>query len=195
MPRVKLSELKIAAKGKQSLFVGQESGERAYAALRAALLKVEEGYPLVVEFPEYNLMDVTFADASLGRLGQEVVAGELGDRCIVPDGLWPDSLVNLEAMIALRRPKLAFIATDTSSWYRVVGSVPDYLKQSLGLVAERGHMTAEQLAKLKRMELNAAGNHLKRLYDLRLLRREGEVGRGGMRKGAIHTYFFWQWYG
>jgi hypothetical protein len=192
---LKLSELKSAEKGKLSLFVGRETGKNAYAALKVALLKVKEGYPLVVEFPEYNLMDVTFADASLGRLGEEVVRGELGDRCLVLDGLWPDSLVNLEAMIALRRPKLAFLATDTATWYRVVGSVPDYLKQSLGLVAERGHMTAEQLAKLKKIELNAAGNHLKRLYDLRLLRREGEAKRGGTRKGAIHTYFFWQWYG
>jgi hypothetical protein len=192
MPRLKLSELKSTGK---PLFVGQEAGRRAYTAMRAALLEVEEGYPLVIEFAEYNLLDVTFADASLGLLGEEIVRGELGDRCLVLDGLWPDSLVNLEAMIALRRPKLAFLATDTATWYRVVGSVPDYLKQSLGLVAGRGHMTAEQLAKLKRIELNAASNHLKRLYDLRLLRREGETGRGGTRKGAIHTYFFWQWYG
>jgi len=194
MPRVSLLKLRSAEKGKQSLFVGREAGKNAYAALKVALLKVKEGYTLVVEFPEYNLMDVTFADASLGRLGREIVRGELGDRCLVLDGLWPDSLVNLEAMIALRRPKLAFLVTDTASWYRVVGGVPDYLKQSLGLVAERGHMTAEQLAKLRKIELNAAGNHLKRLYDLRLLRREGEAGRGGARKGAIHTYYFWQWY-
>lgn len=195
MPRVKLSKLKSDEKSRQSLFIGREPGERAYAALKAALLKAGEDYPLVVEFPEYNLMDVTFADASLGQLRQEVVRGEMGDRCLVLDGLWPDSLVNLEAMIALRRPKLAFLATDSATWYRVLGNVPGYLKQSLGLVAERGHMTAEQLAKVKRIELNAAGNHLKRLYDLRLIRREGEARRGGTRKGAIHTYFFWQWYG
>lgn len=190
-----MPELKSAEKGKLSLFVGRGPGERAYEMLRAGLLGVDEGYPLVVGFPQYNLMDVTFADASLGRLGQEVVRGEMGDRCLVLEGLWPDSLVNLEAMISLRRPKLAFLAADTASWYRVVGNVPGYLKESLGLVAERGHMTAEQLAKLKKIELNAASNHLKRLYDLRLLRREGEAGRGGTRKGAIHTYFFWQWYG
>jgi len=194
MPRVKLSEMKIAGRREHPLFIGQGPGAHAYSALKAALLKVEEGYPLTVEFPEYNLMDVTFADASLGRLGQEIVAGEMGDRCMVLDGLWPDSLVNLEAMIALRRPKLAFLAADTATWYRVVGNVPDYLQQSLGLVAERGHMTAEQLAKLKRIELNAASNHLKRLYDLRLIRREGEARKGGARKGAIHTYYFWQWY-
>jgi hypothetical protein len=87
MLRLKLSELKGAEKGKLSLFVGRESGRNAYAALRVALLKVEEGYPLIVEFPEYNLMDVTFADASLGRLGQEIVRGEQGDRCLVLDGL------------------------------------------------------------------------------------------------------------
>jgi|ERR1051326_5288257 hypothetical protein len=193
MPRIKLNKLVSTEKG-TPLFIRRSVGERAYAFLKAELLKVPEGYPLVVEFTRYNLMDVSFADASLGRLGQEIVEGRMGERCLVLDGLMPDSLTNLEAMIASRPTKLAFLVTDMTTWYEVVGDVPDYLKKTLSLMAERGHMTAEELAKEKRLELSAAGNHLKRLYDLRLLRREGEAKRGGARKGAIHTYYFWQWY-
>ena len=194
MPRVSLTNLRCTDK-RVVLFIGQVYGERAYAFLRTELLKVSEGYPLVVEFPEYNMMDVSFADASLGRLGQEIIEGKMGERCLVLDGLMPASLTNLEAMIARRPTKLAFLVTDITTWYEVAGDVPDYLKKTLGLLAERGHMTAEELAKERKLGLSAAGNHLKRLYDLRLLRREGEAKRGGARKGAIHTYYFWQWYG
>ncbi len=194
MPRTYLNKLISPEKG-TPLFIRRVVGEKAYSFLKAELLKAPEGYPLVVEFPQYNLMDVSFADASLGRLGQEIIEGKMGERCLVLDGLMPDSLTNLEAMIALRPTRLAFLLADPGTWYRVAGDMPDYLKKTLGLLAERGHMTAEELAKERKLGLSAAGNHLKRLYDLRLLRREGEARRGGARKGAIHTYYFWQWYG
>jgi DNA-binding transcriptional ArsR family regulator len=187
MPGLMISE--IGTKEVTTLFIRLADGKRAYDALKAELLKVPEGSPLVVKFPEPNLMDVSFADASLGRLGQEIVEGGLGDRCLVLDGLGPDSLTNLETMIAARRPGLAFIA----NYYKLVGNVPEYLRKSLDLVVRRGRMTAEGLAKERKLQLNAAGNHLKRLYDLRLIRREGEAKRGGARKGAIHTYYSWQW--
>jgi len=136
-------------------------------------------------------MDASFADESLMRLGEELVAGEFGERATLLEGLTEDSLHNLEAVIRLRRAKLVFLLVDPVGGWRHAGPLEPSLSEALVLAASKGRITAPELAQELQLALNTANNRLKRLHALRLLWREHEVSERGLR----YIYHFWRWLG
>lgn len=174
---------------RERLFVTRERGEQAYGILRAQLERLRDGHPLVVSFPRDQLVDASFADESIIRLGEQIVAGEFGERCILLEGISADSITNIDAVISLRGMKLALLAVEADGKWQVVGQLEPSLRDTLETVAGQGRLTAPELAKLANLAINSASNRLKRLYDQRLLRREYEVSE----KGLQYIYYFWQW--
>jgi hypothetical protein len=170
-------------------FVTRERGAVAYVMLAARLREVPEGQALVLVFPPAQLVDASFADESLIRLGEELVAGEFGDRAALLEGLTDDSAHNIEAVIRLRRAKLVFLLVDPDGAWRTVGPLEPSLREALEFVARRGTLTAPELAGELGLALNTANNRLKRLHALRLLWREHEVSEKGLR----YIYHFWRW--
>ena len=77
---------------------------------------------------------------------------------------------------------------NTGAW-QCIGHLEPSLNETLEIIAQRGHLTAPELADLKKLIVNSASNRLKRLYDQRLVRREHEVSE----KGLQYIYYFWQW--
>lgn len=173
----------------QWFFLTREKGEQAYRLLRAGLQEVSQGQPMVIAFPSDQLVDASFADESIVRLGEEIVDGQLGERCILLQGLTDDSIKNIEAVISLRRLKLAFLTVEPTGAWQCIGQLEPSLRQTLEIIASRGHLTAPDLAKLTNLAINSASNRLKRLYDQRLVRREYEVSE----KGLQYIYYFWHW--
>jgi DNA-binding transcriptional ArsR family regulator len=173
-----------------SFFIGQQDGENAYKALKSKLLETPEGHPLILKLPPAQLIDCAYAVASLVRLGHEITKGAYGERCLMLEGLSESSVTNLSAAIRWSKRRVVFLAIEPEGQWRPVGPLgPDHL-QTLELVARHGSMTVGVLAKKYRLRITAASNRLKRLYDLRLIRREGEVSKNGW----IYTYYFWQWF-
>ena len=179
------SELDFA----ERLFLTRERGEQAYHLLMARLQEIPEGQPMVLVFPPSQLMDCSFADESIIRLGEQITEGEFGERCILLEGLTDDSITDINAAISLRRLKLAFLVVEPSCAWQCIGQLEPSLRETLEIVASRGHLTATALADLKQLAVNSASNRLKRLYDQRLVRREYEVSE----KGLQYIYHFWQW--
>ena len=173
----------------ESFFFTREKGEQAYELLEAYLQETPEGQPALLAFPPDQLMDASFADESIIRLGEEIVDGGLGQRCILLQGLTDDSVKNIEAVISLRHLKLAFLAVEPSGAWKCIGQLEPSLKETLEIAADRGRLTAPELAKLTNLAINSASNRLKRLYDQRLVRREYEVSE----KGLQYIYHFWEW--
>lgn len=173
----------------ERLYLTRENGERAYAILKQHLQDQPNGAAVVLVFPEGQLVDASFADETVIRLGEELMNGQLGDRALLLQGLTDDSIKNIEAVIGLRRLKLGFLAVEVTGQWRCIGQLDPSLREVLDLLANLDQLTAPQLADLMKLAVNTASNRLKRLYDRRLVRREYEVST----KGLQYFYYFWQW--
>jgi hypothetical protein len=172
-------------------FLTREKGEEAYRILEGHLEQIPERCALILSFPPEQVVDASFADEFVIRLGEKLVGGEFGERAALLEGLTEDSIHNLEAVIRLRRAKLVFLLVDPEGGWRHAGPLEPSLSEALVLTASRGTITAPELARDLRLALNTANNRLKRLHALRLLWREHEVSEKGLR----YIYHFWEWLG
>lgn len=170
-------------------YLTREAGAEAYRMLAGRLKETPEPCVLILAFPPRQVMDASFADEFVLRLGEEFVTGEFGERATLLEGLTEDSIHNLEAVIRLRRAKLVFLLVDPEGGWRHAGPLEPSLSEALVLAASRGKITAPELAGELRLALNTANNRLKRLHALRLLWREHEVSE----KGLKYIYHFWRW--
>lgn len=170
-------------------FLTRERGERAHQLLAARMEAVPDGAPLLLQFPPRQILDASFADEAIVRLGEALIAGAHGDRCLLLEGLTKDSVTNLEAVIALRRLKLALLVVESDGSWRCIGHLERHLLATLEVAAAEGEMTAPALARRFDLALNTASTRLKRLYDQRLVRREYRVTSTGIE----YTYYFWRW--
>jgi hypothetical protein len=170
-------------------FVTRDKGEQAYALIKAELDATPDGEPLLLEFQPQQLMDASFADESIVRLGEALADGQLGQRTLLLKGLTDDTIHNLNAVIQLRRLKLAFLSVDTAGAWSIVGQLEPSLYETLEIAAGRRRLTAPELSELLDMAINTASNRLKRLNDVRLIRREYEVSDRGLQ----YIYHFWEW--
>lgn len=169
-------------------YLTRDKGERAYELIKEQLLMTPEGQPLVLVFPPEQLVDSSFADESVVRLGEEVKRGEHGERCVLLEGLTADSLKNFEGVLSLRGIKLPLLAVGATGEWRVLGGLEDSLVETLNLVHKHGRMTASELMSQLGMAVNTASTRLKRLHNLHLVRRESEVSERGLQ----YIYYFWQ---
>ena len=173
----------------KDLFILRDKGEEAYPYLKTILEEVPEGQPLVLVFSSNQLVDASFADESIIRLGQELVDGEFGQRCILLEEVSEDSIHNIEAAVNLQNLKLAFLVVEPSGEWRTIGHLEPSLQQVLEILARRDCLTTVRLANLLDLAVNTASNRLKRLYDQRLVRREHEISETGLQ----YIYYFWHW--
>ncbi len=170
-------------------FVTRDKGEQAYALIQAELEATPDGEPLLLEFAPQQLMDASFADEFIVRLGEALADGQMGQRTLLLKGLTDDTIHNLNAVIQLRRLKLAFLSVDSVGGCSIVGQLEPSLYETLEIMAERRRLTAPELSDLLDMAINTASNRLKRLNDVRLIRREYEVSDRGLQ----YIYHFWEW--
>ena len=170
-------------------FVTRDKGEVAFAKLAEALQAQPEESSLILQFPPKQIMDVSFADETIIRLGQAIVEGKYGRSRLLLAGLTQDSIDNINAAIRLHRLKLAFLAIKPAGEWEQIGHLEVSLREVLQMLAERPSLTAPELAEEKELALNSANNRLKRLFDQRLIRREYEVSE----RGLIYIYHFWRW--
>jgi hypothetical protein len=173
----------------KQLFLTAEKGEQAYWLLRNRLEQVPDGQSLLLIFPESQLVDASFADKTIIRLGGELLRCQSKNVALILQGLTEDSIKNIEAIISFRRLKLAFLAVGPAGAWQCIGQLDPALKELLYLLAEHHQLTAPQLAELLKLEVNTASTRLKRLYDRHLIWREYE----SLNKGIQYHYHFWQW--
>ncbi len=171
------------------LFLQRENGRKVFPYLHSALKEVPEHQPLLLVFPADQIMDVSFADETVVRLGVELVSGLFGDRALLMQNLTGNTERNIDAAISLQRLKLALLSVEGSEGWHVLGQLEDNLRDTLAFVSSHGCVRAQDLAAARHLEINAASNRLKRLYDQRLIQRESEVTSSGLQ----YAYHFWKW--
>jgi hypothetical protein len=170
-------------------FLTRDVGEKAYEPVRRQLQQTPDGEPLVLVFPPAQLIDSSFADEVIVRIGKEIFKGEHGERGILLEGLTDDSIKNVNAVISLNRIKLPLLAVESASKWRIIGHLEEHLVETLNLVFEHHHLTASELVALRGLAVNTASTRLKRLHNMHLVRRDHEITD----KGLQYIYHFWEW--
>jgi hypothetical protein len=170
-------------------YLSRDKGERAYEVLKGQLEATKEGESLVLVFPPEQLVDSSFADESVVRLGEQILKDCFGERCIILEGLTEDSITNFKAVLRLRGIKLPFLAAESTGKWQVLGNLEDSLLETLRLVYRKRKLTAADMVSQVGLAVNTASTRLKRLHNVHLVRREHEVSE----KGLQYIYYFWQW--
>lgn len=170
-------------------FLTRDMGEKAYELINEQLRATPEGQPLVLVFPQAQLVDSSFADESAVRLGEEILKGEYGERCVLLEGLTQDSVTNFRGVLSLRGIKLPLLAVEVTGEWHVLGNLEENLVETLELVHLQQGLTASELVSRLGLAVNTASTRLKRLHNLHLVRRESEVSERGLQ----YLYYFWQW--
>jgi len=192
MERHDMAHIQSALELSEPLFLTREKGEQAYHLAQAAPAgDTPRASRWCLLFPRSSLWIVLSLTRPSSGLGEELMEGEFGERCLLLEGLTEDSIHNIEAAIKLGDLKLAFLMVEPAGPWRVIGHLEPSLRETLDIVARRDHLTAPELSAMLNLAVNTAGNRLKRLHNRRLVRREYEI----LEKGLQYTYHFWQWTG
>lgn len=172
-----------------TLLITREKGQKVYSALVKHLEGIDlSKFPIKIVFPDNQLMDVSFADEVIVRMGEELVKGAYGeDQGLILQGLSEDSLENLMAVVKLRKLKIAFLVIKPSGEWDCVGQLEQNLRDTLNLLFTQGRLTAPDLVKQLGLAVNTASTRLKRLYDLHLVNRDSEISDNGLQ----YIYRFW----
>ncbi|RAM50018.1 MAG: hypothetical protein C6Y22_19710 [Hapalosiphonaceae cyanobacterium JJU2] len=173
----------------ERLFLTRQHGEQAYQVLKARLQALNEGQALILLFPPDQLIDASFADETIVRLGEKIASGDFGERSILLENLTEDSIINLNSIIKFRQLKLAFLVIESDGTWQCIGQLEPSLQETLELLSHRNRLTAPELGDILQLAVNTASNRLKRLYNLHLVRREYEITNQGLQ----YIYHFWQW--
>ncbi len=172
-----------------ALLITRENGQKIYSVLQKRIEAIKESEsPIMVIFPKNQLMDVSFADEVVIRIGQEVRMSRYGPgQGLILKGLGEDSIKNLDAAIKLQNLKIAFLVIRTSGEWDCIGQLEKNLRDTLNLLYEKEHLTALELVKQLGLAINTASTRLKRLYDLHLIKRDFEITENGLQ----YIYHFW----
>jgi len=170
-------------------FLTRQKGTQAFERLKYYVQQQPESSAILLYFPKEQLIDVSFLDETIIRLEEDMSQGQCPSITLLLQGLTQDTIANLSAAIEFRHLKLAFLVVEPNGRWNYVGQLEVSLRETLNLLSVHGSLTATELSEMLKLAINSASNRLKRLYDLRLIRREGEITN----KGLQYTYYFWRW--
>lgn len=169
------------------ILVTRQVGEQVYEQIAKQLVLTSGHQAVILVFPTDQLVDPSFADETILRLQREFIDAKNGDRTIIIKGLTQDSVHNLSAAIKYQNLKLPLLTINSEKQWDIIGPLEQSLRETLDLVENQRHLTAPELAQMLNLAINTASNRLKRLYDLRLVRREYEITENGLQ----YIYHFW----
>jgi len=169
--------LKEELKNGSSDLVTRHSGQVIRSRVERDIEKEKDGEIVALDFSRIGIIDYSCADEVVAKLVSRLLSGEYGDRYIVLTGLNENQKENIE--VALERKELAVIAKMNDNREILLGSLNNYLKETLNLVVKRSKLTASDLSKSMRLEANTSGTRLLNLHKKRLVKRIDEIRNGG----------------
>ena len=111
------------------------------------------------------------------KLISRLLSGEYGDKYIILTGLNENQKENIE--VALERKELAVMAKLNNGRKILLGSLNNYLKETLNFIIKKDKITAGDLSESLKLPANTSGTRLLNLYKKRLVKRIGEIRNGG----------------
>jgi len=167
------------------------AGRSRGARLRETIEKIfrEGDEPcLVIDFSGMGSIDFSWADEVVAKMVSRLWGDEYGEKYLVLKGLNPSQEENIG--VALERKKLAVLTTGPGGW-RIIGSLNNYLVQTLNRVMNTRRLTLRELSEKEKIGMNTSGTRLLNLYRKRLvLRIEGvnDSNREATHRGRQYVY-------
>jgi hypothetical protein len=175
-------------------------GRKVQESLDGQLRKLPPGGVLIIDFDDVEMMDYSFADEALGVIYSRMAAKEYPDRHVVlaarDDELNEALLENVEVSLS-RREVAALVLPHTeerpaetaldgdrkSANWRVIGTLPGHLVDTLRAVMDKGEITVRELASALDLDsATACNNRIAKLYQMHLVRRQAAIVPEGGRQ-------------
>lgn len=169
--------LKEELQNGSSDLVTRPSGQVVRSRIERDISKVKDGEVIALDFSQIGVIDYSCADEIVAKLISRLLGGEYGNKYIILTGLNENQKENIE--VALERKNLAVIVKMKDGKKVLIGSLNNYLKETLNLILKKGRLTAKELSEAMNLEANTSGTRLLNLYKKRLVKRTEEIEYGG----------------
>jgi len=169
--------LKEELKNGSSDLVTRQSGQVIRNRIEKDIGKEKNGEVVALDFSKIGIIDYSCADEVIAKLISRLLSNEYGDRYIILIGLNENQKENIE--VALERKDLAVMAEMGNGKKILIGSLNNYLKETLNLILKKGKITAKELSEAMSLEANTSGTRLLNLHKKRLVKRIEEIRNGG----------------
>jgi len=169
--------LREELKNGSSDLVTRQSGQLIRDRIEREIEKEKNGVVITLDFSSIGIIDFSCADEVVAKLVSRLLSGEYGDKYIVLTGLNENQRENIE--VALERKALAVMAGVRNGKKLLIGSLNNYLKETLDSIQKRDRITAKELSGAMKLEMNTSGTRLLNLHKKRLVKRMEEIRNGG----------------
>ncbi len=166
---------------------GRTRGARLRETIEKILREGEEPC-LVIDFSGMGSIDFSWADEVVAKIVSRLWSNEYGEKFLVLKGLNPSQEENIG--VALERKRLAILTIGPGGW-RVIGSLNNYLIQTLKEVMKQKRLTLRQLSEKEKIGMNTSGTRLLNLYKKRLvlrIERGDDLKRETLHRGRPYIY-------
>lgn len=168
--------LKEELKNGSSDLVTRQSGQVIRERIERDIAKEEDGAVIALDFSKIGIIDYSCADEIVAKLISRLISGEYSDRYITLTGLNENQKENIE--VALERKDLSVMAEMKDGRNILIGSLNNYLKETLNFILKRGKIVANELSDALKLPANTSGTRLLNLHKKRLVKRKDEVREG-----------------
>jgi len=169
--------LKEELKNGSSDLVTRPSGQVMRSRIEREIQQEHDGEIIALDFSQIGIIDYSCADEIIAKLISRLLANEYGDRYILLAGLNDNQRENIE--VALERKDLAVMAVLRSGEKVLIGTLNNYLRETLSLIVAKNRISAKDLSEAMKLEANTSGTRLLNLHKKRLVKRFEEVRDGG----------------
>lgn len=169
--------LKEELKNGSNDLVTRTSGQVIRERIERDIVKEEEGAIIALDFAKIGIIDYSCADEIVAKLVSRLLSDEYGNKYITLTRLNENQKENIE--VALERKNLAVVAKMKDGKKILLGSLNNYLKETLNLILKKGKITAKDLSESMKLEANTSGTRLLNLHKKRLVKRIDETIDGG----------------
>jgi hypothetical protein len=157
--------------------VTRPSGQTIRERIERDIEKEPDGTVVALDFSKIGVIDYSCADEIVTKLLSRLLSGEYGDKYLLLSGLNENQKENIE--VAIERKDLAIAADLRNDGRAVLGSLNNYLKDTLDFIMKKKKATAKDLADAKKIEANTSGTRLLNLHKKRLVKRLEEIRSDG----------------
>jgi len=169
--------LKEELKNGSADLVTRNSGQAIRERIERDIVKEKDGEVIALDFSKIGVIDYSCADEIVAKLISRLISGEYGDKYIVLSGINENQKENIE--VALERKDLAVMAEMKDGKKILIGSLNNYLQETLSLISQKKKITAGDLSTALKLPANTSGTRLLNLHKKRLVKRIDEIRDGG----------------
>ena len=165
--------LKEELKNGSSDLVTRPSGQAIRERIERDIEKEKDGEVISLDFSRIGVIDYSCADEIVAKLMSRLVSGEYGEKYIVLTELNENQKENID--VALERKDLAVTAQMKDGRKIIMGSINNYLQETLSYIFKKNKLTANDLSSALKLPANTSGTRLLNLYKKRLVKRVTEA--------------------